>query len=287
MKMGFYHNTTYSFWDQRYPNEEWVEYMNNSIKELVDLYDPAILWGDVRIGPARDSVWNPLGIDHWNNKELLAYYYNHAKDPNRVVANDRWGKSQVGPYLGDYQTPEREKMDTITSDKWETCMTITGSASWGYDKSKKPQDYWSVNALVDYLVDIVSKNGNLLLNIGPRADGIIPDIMRERLLGIGRWLEVNGEAIYGTDYWKTYGQGNIRFTRKGENTLYAIALEWPGKQVTIQSLNENIDRKIQEVSILGDNEKLEWNMSEKGLTIETPQKRPCKYAYSFKIVFKD
>ena len=205
LKMGFYHNTTYSFWDQRYPNEEWVEYMNNSIKELVDLYDPAILWGDVRIGPARDSVGNPLGIDHWNSKQLLAYYYNHAKDPNMIVANDRWGKCQVGPYLGDYQTPEREKMDTITSDKWETCMTITGTASWGYDKSKKPEDYWTVNALVDYLVDIVSKNGNLLLNIGPKADGTIPDIIHKRLLGIGRWLEVNGEAIYGTDYWKTYG----------------------------------------------------------------------------------
>ena len=287
MKMGFYHNTTYTFYDPRYPGKEWVEYMNNSIKELVDMYQPALLWGDTRVGPARDASGKHLGCDHWNSKEVLAYFYNNSQKPSQVLTNNRWGECESG-YLGDYTTPELEKLDTISRDKWETCMTITGTKSWGYDKRMTPEDYWPVNEWVDYLVDIVSKNGNLLLNVGPRADGTIPEIMRNRLLGIGRWLDVNGEAIYGTDYWKTFGEGNIRFTRKGKNTLYAIALEWPGKQVTLQSLNEDMDIKIQEVSILGDNEKkLEWHMSKKGLTIETPQKRPCKYAYSFKIVFKN
>ena len=287
MKMGLYHNTTYSFWDERYPNKEWVEYMNNTIKELVDLYQPDILWGDVKVGPARDSTGNPLGTGYWNGEELLAYFYNHSKEPGEVVANDRWGECSSGPYLGDYRTPERRKIDTITPDKWETCMTITGSPSWGYDKSKEPEDYWTVNALVDYLIDIVSKNGNLLLNIGPKADGTIPAIMQERLLGIGRWLEINGDAIYGTTYWKTFGEDNIRFTKKGDNTLYAIALAWPGEEVIIESLKELDPDKVETITMLGDGKELDWHMTREGLVVEPPRQKPCDHAYSFKINYKE
>ena len=83
--MGFYHNTTYSFWDKRYPDKEWVEYMNNSIKELVDLYHPDILWGDVVVSPYLDENGKPLSADHWNSKEVIAYFYNHSKNPDEVV----------------------------------------------------------------------------------------------------------------------------------------------------------------------------------------------------------
>jgi alpha-L-fucosidase len=201
------------------------------------------------------------------------------------LVNDRLG--EVRGERGDFYTKEYEygiKTDTLIKHKWESGRGIGGS--FGYNKNEGPDDYMTVDALVDMLVDIVSKNGNLLLNVGPKSDGTIPEIQKERLLGIGDWLKINGEAIYGTDYWKTYGEGNIRFTRKGENTLYAIALEWPGKQVTLQSLNENMDRQIQTVSMLGIEKELDWSISEKGLTIQCPSERPCKHAYSFKIVFK-
>lgn len=282
LKMGFYHNTTYSFWDERYPNAEWVEYMNNSIFELVDKYHPSILWGDVRTGPVRDSSGQPLGTSHWNSKELLAYFYNHSEHPDQVVANDRFGVDENGEHHGDYYTPERKVVETIREDKWETCDSLDPH-SWGYNARLKEEEYMTVKEAIHYLVDIVSKNGNYLLNIGPRADGTIPELMKKRLLGIGRWLSVNGEAIYGTDYWHTFGEGNIRFTRKGDSVLYAIALDWPGDLLVIESLKELQASKIKAVKMLGVDEKLEWSLDREGFRINTPNRGTCENAYTFKI----
>ena len=141
----------------------------------------------------------------------------------------------------------------------------------------------TVKEAVSYLVDIVSKNGNLLLNIGPKADGTIPEVMKERLLGIGRWLAVNGEAIYGTDHWRTFGEGNVRFTRRGDNVLYAIALEWPGEKLVIESLNDLQESKIKAVKMLGVDKELEWSLDREGLIINTPDRGTCENAYTFKI----
>lgn len=91
LKMGFYHNTTYTFWDPRFPGRDWVDYMNSSIKELVDLYQPSILWGDTGQGSVKDEQGQYPPADYWNSKELLAYFYNHSGDSSEVVANDRWG----------------------------------------------------------------------------------------------------------------------------------------------------------------------------------------------------
>ena len=107
LKMGFYHNTTYTFNDPRYPGRDWVDYMNNSIKELVDLYHPSVLWGDVTEGPVKTWEGRPLPADYWNSKELLAYFYSDSADSAEVVANDRWGRDTDGKTVGDYQTPER------------------------------------------------------------------------------------------------------------------------------------------------------------------------------------
>jgi alpha-L-fucosidase len=282
LKMGFYHNTTYSFWDERYPNAEWVEYMNNSIKELVDKYHPSILWGDVHTGPVRNSSGQPLGTDHWNSKEILAYFYNHSDDPDQVVANDRWGVDEHGQHHGDYYTPERQVVETIREEKWETCDSLDPN-SWGYNARLKEEEYMTVKEAVSYLVDIVSKNGNLLLNIGPKADGTIPEVMKQRLLGIGRWLDVNGEAIYGTDYWHTFGEGNVRFTRRGDNILYAIALDWPGEKLVIESLNDLQESKIKAVKMLGVDKELKWSLDKEGLSINTPNRGACENAYTFKI----
>jgi alpha-L-fucosidase len=286
LKMGFYHNTTYSFWDERYPDAEWVEYMNNSIKELVDKYHPSILWGDVRTGPVRDSSGKPLGTDYWNSKEVLAYFYNHSYHPDQVVANDRWGVDEHGDHHGDYYTPERQVVETIREEKWETCDSLDPH-SWGYNARLKEEEYMTVKEAVSYLVDIVSKNGNFLLNIGPKADGTIPEVMKQRLLGIGRWLDVNGEAIYGTDYWHTFGEGNTRFTRKGDNILYAIALDWPGEKLVVESLKDLQESKIKAVKMLGVDKELEWSLDREGLSINTPNRGKCENAYTFKIELKN
>lgn len=280
IKMGFYHNSTYSFWDKRYPGRDWVEYMNDSIKELVDRYHPSILWGDVDVGAVRDENGKFLVSDYWNSKEILAYFYNHSKDSSQVVANDRWGVEPDGSFLGDYSTPERRNITGISERKWELCDSLDPT-SWGYNRRLKDGEYMTPNELVDYLVDVVSKNGNLLINIGPRADGTIPEVMQNCLRNVGQWLKINGEAIYGTHYWVSYEEGDFRFTRKGD-TLYAIALEWPEEEtVRLRSL---AGKKVTTVDMLGLTETLNWSQSKEELVIRIPTKRPCKYAYTFKIV---
>jgi alpha-L-fucosidase len=158
---------------------------------------------------------------------------------------------------------------------------------------------------VSELVDIVSKNGCLLLNVGPRPDGTIPEQAEKVLLGIGRWLEVNGEAIYSTRPWKVYDEGpdelkagyfgeeqdkkftgaDIRFTT-GKNAVYAICLAWPGEEARIKSLRAKsglLSRKVSAVQLLGIDPPLQWTQTEDALRVKMPNRKPCDYAYTVKI----
>jgi alpha-L-fucosidase len=197
---------------------------------------------------------------------------------------------------------ERGKSDKMMKFPWQTDTSV-GKKSWGYidgEENKTPEQ------IVHDLVDIVSKNGNLLLNIGPRPDGTITEEQTAVLLSIGKWLKVNGEAIYGTRCWKKFGEGeqsgtagswtdsnatpytvrDIRFTTKG-NDFYAIVLSWDEQGVLIKSLDKNAiaDAKILNVQLLGSDEKIEWQQTEEGLRLSFPKTKPCDYAYSFKITF--
>ena len=159
--------------------------------------------------------------------------------------------------------------------------------------------------MVDDLVDIVSKNGTLLLNIGPRPDGTIPEQAQSILLAIGRWLAVNGEAIYGTRPFQVYGEGptevlaggftddkskpftgqDIRYTTKG-NTLYAIALDWPGTQLTAKALGSNGPlkaHKIRSVRMLGSDAKLKWKQTGDALTVVSPSQKSGEFAFVYRI----
>jgi len=199
---------------------------------------------------------------------------------------------------------ERGKLDRIRDMVWQTDTSIS-KRSWGYienDAFKTP------GSLVDDLVDIVSKNGVLLLNVGPKADGTIPDEARKILVEMGRWLKLNGEAIYGTRSWKVFGEGptrvvagqfsesksepltarDIRFTTRG-NVLYAIVLDWPGETLKIESLGTAAGletRKVSSVRLLGAREKLTWKQQGEGLSISLPKSRPGDYAYAFRISFR-
>ena len=158
--------------------------------------------------------------------------------------------------------------------------------------------------LVDNLVDRVSKNGNLLLNIGPHPDGSIPDEQKELLLGIGAWLGVNGDAIYGTRPWKLYGEGptkdvggyftededdfysaqDIRYTTKND-AFYVIALDWPedGKVVATQLNSDSGLGEIKSVTMLGSDSEIVWEQDMDGLTIQFPKDKPCEHAFVFKL----
>jgi alpha-L-fucosidase len=174
--------------------------------------------------------------------------------------------------------------------------------SWCYIED---DEFKTATAIVHDLVDIVSKNGNLLLNVGPKPDGTFPREVTALLEGLGDWLSVNGEAVYGTRPWTTYGQGptevltarfrerdyqpftaqDIRFTRKG-NALYATCMGWPEAPVTI-----SLDEQVTDVALLGSDETLSWDQawSQNGgtLTIQPPTEKPCEHAYAFKVKIVD
>jgi alpha-L-fucosidase len=192
------------------------------IEELVHRYHPWILWCDI----GGDSTY-------FQSNRWIADYYNDsaAARPEGVVVNDRCGDDTTH---ADFDTNEYDFFTgpgtaPVTED------TRGMGSSFGYNAQETDADLSSVDELVDALVDSVSKGRNLLLNIGPRADGTIPVEMQDRLRGIGAWLAINGEAIYGSHAWIKNAENDLRFTVGADGTFYVIALSWPGQELTIES----------------------------------------------------
>ncbi len=287
-------DTTITLYGRRYENEKYTddlarEWLTHTY-ELVNKYEPKLIWFDW-------TVNNPVLMPYFN--KFMAYYYNNALDWGEgVVVNTKQGYP-TNVHVWDV---ERGKSGKMMQYPWQTDTSV-GKKSWSYidgEENKTPEQ------IVHDLIDIVSKNGNLLLNIGPRADGTITEEQKAVLLAIGKWLEVNGEAIYGTRCWKKFGEGNvestkgsftdnqataytaqdIRFTTKN-NDFYAITLNWSDKDIIVKSLNKDViaDARIQDVILLGSEEKIQWQQTENGLKLSFPKDKPCEYAYSFKISF--
>jgi len=191
LKMGFY----YSLMDWNHPDypdhlDQYVnQYMIPEIKDLVLRYKPDILWGD--------GEWDhPAEV--WKTKQLLAWIFNEAPNGNQIAVNDRWGGG-IRLHHGGYFTTEYGSGLYDAKRPWEETRGM--GASFGYNRNETIDEYQSAEHLVRLLADLVSRGGNLLLNIGPTADGRIPVIMQERLVQIGDWLKVNGEGIYATRPW--------------------------------------------------------------------------------------
>jgi alpha-L-fucosidase len=225
----------------------------------------------------------------------MAYYYNSAIDWNKgVVVNTKFG---YGDNIQVFDI-ERGKSETARPFPWQTDTSV-GKKSWGYidgEENKSP------NQIIDDLVDIVSKNGNLLLNIGPCSDGTITEGQQEVLLQIGAWLAINGDAIYGTRPWKVASEGiqqgtagaftdneetaytaqDIRFTTKGD-TLFAISLAWPENELTIKSIGNDV--KVASVELLGTSEKPQWKQTAAGLQVIYPVEKPSDFAHALMITF--
>ncbi|WP_298537498.1 alpha-L-fucosidase [uncultured Algibacter sp.] len=260
--------------------------------DLIDNYQPDILWFDFYLDIPDYADMRP---------KIAAYYYNKGIEWGKeVVINDKNFDYEAFPEGTVIYDLERGKLPGIRKLPWQTDTSI-GKNSWSH------VDNWeskTANQLIDDLVDIVSKNGNLLLNVGPKADGTIPEDQKEILLEIGNWLAINGEAIYDTTYWKVFGEGptevkkghhsegqnknftgqDIRFTQKN-GKLYAIMMEWPENgQVLIKSLGG--ENKVTDVKMLGTSEKLKWSQNKDGLQVGIPLKKPCDYAYVLEVIMK-
>jgi len=238
-------------------------------------------------------MWNDIAYPAAANlPELFAYYYNKIHDG---LINDRFtqrfefdpeSSSILNLDHHDFRTPEYTSFDKITEKKWEATRGI--GYSFGYNRNEGPDNYLSAQELIHSFVDIVSKNGNLLLNVGPMADGTIPDLQRERLLGLGDWLKVNGEAIFETRPWveaegRTEEGVAVRFTQK-EDAVYAILLDTAkADQISIEWLHADENTTVH---LLGHDQALSWKQDGHNLAITLPSTLPDEVSESPACAFR-
>ena len=278
--------------DFTFVSQAWTDDWLARSAEIVEKYHPDIMYFDWWIGQASVRA---------NLAKFTAFYYNSSLkygDPVGVINYKDYAIQEHSAVLD----LERGQLDDIRPLHWQTDTSVSNK-SWGYienDTFKSPE------FVVHQLVDIVSKNGNLLLNIGPRSDGTIPDEVQHVLREVGAWLAVNGEAIYGTRPWTTFGEGptkvaggsfhdtdtskytaqDFRFTTKG-STLYAMELGWPTSgEAVIRVLGTQIGGKVDAISLLGSNEAISFQQLGDGLHIRVPAHGPGKFASAFRITFE-
>ncbi|UCD22995.1 MAG: alpha-L-fucosidase [Gemmatimonadota bacterium] len=299
LKMGLYYslvewesNTTARTPSGRYVPREYMDrygiprdrYVRDHVlvqlRELVNDYQPAVLFAD-------GGEWDE-DDEYWKTKEFLSWLYNNAPNRDEVVVNDRWARGMPGRH-GDYYSSEYRDTDAVGVDHpWEESRGI--GRSYGYNQAEGADDYLTSQQLIHELVDVVSRGGNLLLNVGPTADGTIPLIMQRRLRDIGAWLRVNGDAIYSTRPWtdgiapqpNTADKTSIRFTRKGSD-LFVICPEWPTSDVRIQALRQIHTTTVE---LLGHEGTIDWRRQGDTIIIEPPRDRPERVPPSYAHVFK-
>ncbi|WP_189828627.1 alpha-L-fucosidase [Streptomyces finlayi] len=257
------------------PVADWVkDYQYPQMNELVDRFDPDLFWCDIG------------GVN--NSDQFMARYYNQAK--NRANPKDVAVDNRCGNQHADFTTPEYSTEPDIKKSAWEASRGI--GHSYGYNAEEDINDYLTDKDLVTSFIDTVSKGGNLLLDVGPKADGTIPDLQAQRLRGIGAWLKINGEAVYGSGYWtQAEDKGAnvpVRFTKQPK-ALYATATAWPGTQLT---LTAPVDvGSGDEVRLLGYDKPLSTYRDGSGrLVITMPAAgqaaTPSKNAWTFRIAPK-
>jgi len=276
MRMGIYYSGGYDWTfvpgpitkDSDYTtvqpqSEAYGKYAAAQIEEIIEKYRPAVLWND--------EGWPKTG----NALKIIADYYNTVPDG---VVDDRFNIAHA-----DFVSPEYSDIKEIQTKKWEECRGL--GRSFGYNRAEGERETIAPDKLIYMLSDIVSKNGNLLLDVGPEANGTIPPVQMERLEALGAWLRQNGDAIYATHPW-THAEGEsvdgigVRYTRKGTH-IYAILLGTPtGSEVTLKQLSA---KPGTEVRLLGYAAPLRWSKDGSNLKLDLPRMLPGKYAYVFRL----
>ncbi len=277
------------------PENEWLETIwFGKLKEVIDGYSPDIIWFDSWLDQIPEAY----------RQKFCAYYLNEAaRKKQEVVIVRKQNDLPLSVSVDDLEKSRKNRLDTTA---WMTDETIS-TDSWSYTTDMR---YKPTADLLHILIDIVSKNGVLLLNISPKADGTIPAEQKDALLKIGKWLDTNGESIYATRSWYTYGEGptkepegsfdnhqqfakikysakDIRFTTKG-NVIYATMLgkPEPGQKIQLASFAKDQLKTpvaIKSITLLGTKDKLKWELADAGLAITAPTQVPDEMATVFKI----
>jgi alpha-L-fucosidase len=276
LKMGLYYSGGYDWTFVPGPISDWKmahavqpqseaygKYADAHMRELIAKYRPSVLWNDIDYPKSGHAL------------EIMAEYYNAIPDG---VIDDRFGVKHA-----DFVSPEYETLQKISAKKWEECRGL--GKSFGYNRVEGDAQTIKKDELIYLLVDIVSKNGNLLLDVGPEADGTIPAVQMDRLEALGAWLAQNGEGIYGTHPWKkaeseTVEGLRVRFTQKN-GAIYAFLLGEPkGKTATIRVIALKPGATITMLGVTGT---LPWQQKRDDVEVTLPDTLPGKYAYALKI----
>lgn len=283
------------------PNKEFLDDWLLRTVEIVDKYEPELIWFD---------WWMASEPFHEHVKKFAGYYYNTAKNGNwenmAAINYKEHHDMRSFPKTAGVLDIERGGLKDTRELFWQTDTSVSKN-SWGYITNHK---YKTAGSLIDDLIDIVSKNGSMLLNIGPKPDGTIPQEEIDMLAQMGDWLALNGEAIYSTRPWVKFGEGvtnvvdgahandaekhrkdftknDVRFTKsKDDRTLYAVLMAWPGdnKEITIRSVNQqNYPFEVTKVSLLGSTSDIQFTQTKDGLKLKLPASSPSKFAQVIKI----
>jgi alpha-L-fucosidase len=291
------------------PSAAYINKFFNRTLDLIDKYQPDLLYFDDYVLPFQyDHQDDKVGLDiaaHYYNQNIAAHGGKLEAVLNGKILNEQQRKTMVWDI-------ERGLADKVEPFVWQTDTCI---GDWHYRRSLfENHQYKTADLVIHMLADIVSKNGNLLLNIPVRGDGTIDEDEIALLQEMAKWMDVNSEGIFGTRPWVVYGEGpstevakpgaakkknvdmnegetaysadDIRFTVKG-NTLYAIALGWPKDGVLrIKSLaagSANLGQEITGIKLLGSDDSLKWTRQADSLQVTVPAAAPCDHAYVFKI----
>jgi len=281
LHMGFYYSL-YEWFNPLYKtdvNRYVTEHMIPQMKDLVTTYKPDILW--------TDGEWEHPS-ETWKSTEFLSWLYNESPVKEKVVVNDRWGKETRGHHGGFYTTEydlinNENGKDKKMTHPWEECRGV--GFSFGINRNENLNDYSSSADLIHLLIEKVAKGGNLLLDIGPNADGSIPVILQQRLTDIGNWLKINGEAIYGTTSWEQApaagDKSGVYFTKKGKD-LFLLCTQFPKNEITLDGI-----RSIKNISLLGLSAPVKYSFKKGKLLIQppviTPLNSPGNDAWVFKL----
>ncbi|MDD6799713.1 MAG: alpha-L-fucosidase [Firmicutes bacterium] len=279
VRFGVYHSV-YEWWHpecNRNPEKYALTHLIPMLKELVEKYQPYTLF--------TDGEWShPSSV--WHSTDFLTWLYNESSVRDIIVPNDRWGNDTRGIMGGNFTTEYGDVGFGRTIDKdnprpFEECRGI--GRSFGFNRMEQPSDYMSVKDLLVLLCSLVSAGGNLLLNIGPDADGTIPAIMKERLLGMGKWLSVNGEAIYGSKPYTREKTDKVWYTVQPD-ALYAIIPDYPCGVHVFDRIPFEDGMKVE---VLGANKGVRAFCSDGKLGVDMPFAAPSEVGdgplYTFKI----